>query len=76
MWYMPWTLYGLCLCGLCIWTLYVTFIYTSNEAFFFLRRKISMQATLQHLDSGDVECDYDTDSDDEDDLECDEDDFD
>ena len=31
---MPWTLYGLCLCGLCIWTLYVTFIYTLNEAFF------------------------------------------
>ena len=44
---MPWTLYGLCSCGLCIWTLYVTFIYTLNEAFFLLGRKISMQATLQ-----------------------------
>ena len=31
---MPWTLYELCLCGLCIWTLYVTFIYTLNEVFF------------------------------------------
>ena len=44
MWYMPWTLYGLCLRGLCIWTLFVTFIYTLNEAFFLLRMKISMQA--------------------------------
>ena len=44
MWYMPWTLHGLCLSGLCIWTLYVTFIYTLNEAFFLLRMKISMQA--------------------------------
>ena len=41
MWYMPWTLYGLCLCGLCIWTLYVTFIYTFKVGFFL----ISMQAT-------------------------------
>ena len=41
--------YGLlCLCELFIWTLYVTFIYTSTETFFFLRMKISMQATL-HL---------------------------
>ena len=44
MWYMSWTLHGLCLSGLCIWTLYVTFIYTLNEAFFLLRMKISMQA--------------------------------
>ena len=30
----------------------------------------------KHLDARDIECDYDTDSDDEDGLECDEDDFD
>ena len=48
MWHMQWTLHGLCLCELCIWTLYVTFLYTLNEAFFF-RMKISMQATLQIL---------------------------
>ena len=47
MWYMERTFYGLCLCELCIWILYVTFIYTLNEAFLFLRMKISMQATLQ-----------------------------
>ena len=46
MWYIQWILYGLCLCELCIWTLYVNFWYTLNEAFFFWV-KISMQATLQ-----------------------------
>ena len=46
LWYMQWTLLGLCLCETCIWTLYVTFIYTLNEVFFFLM-KISMQAILQ-----------------------------
>ena len=33
---MPWTLNGLYICEPCIWTLYVTFLYTLNEAFFFL----------------------------------------
>ena len=47
MWYMQWTLYGPCLCELCIGTLYVTFIYTLNEAFLFLMN-IGVQETL-HL---------------------------
>ena len=47
MWYMQWTLYGPCLCELCIGTLYVTFICTLNEAFLFVIN-IGMQATL-HL---------------------------
>ena len=35
MWYMQWTLDGLCLYEVCIWTLYMTFVYTLNEAFFY-----------------------------------------
>ena len=38
--------------------------------------KASDTDTAKHLDARDIECDYDTDSDDGDGLECDKDDFD
>ena len=35
MWYMQWTLDGICIYGTCIWILYVKFVYTLDEVFFF-----------------------------------------
>ena len=34
MWYMQWTMDGLCIYGLFIWTLYMNLLYTLDEAFF------------------------------------------
>ena len=51
LWYMQWTLDGLCIHGLCTWTLYMNFIYTLDEAVF----SWELRLPYKQRDNGDEE---------------------
>ena len=48
---MQWTLDGLCIHGLCTWTLYMNFIYTLDEAVF----SWELRLPYKQRDNGDEE---------------------